>query len=81
MRLMFLCKIRAVPFLSFIYYTTYLWVLILPVRDSFGDIRTNSTPGTGSRPADGQRWSNLPAVDSITRVFMHHSFDSHGVFS
>ena len=56
-------------------------MLILPVRDSFADIRTNSTPGIGSRPADGQRWSNLPAVDSITRVFMHHSFDSHGVFS
>ena len=79
MRLIFICRIRQVAFSSFVYDISFAWVLTLPVSDSVGDIR--STPGIGCRPADGQRWSSLPAVGSITQVFMHHSFDLRGVFT
>ena len=52
---------------------------MLPVGDSVRDVR--STPGRGCRPADGQRWSNLSAVDSITQVFIHHLLHSYRVLS
>ena len=83
MRLIFVCRIRHVAFWSafwsFVYDSLFVWVLMPPVGDSFGDIR--STRGIGCRPADGQRWSSISAVGSITWVFMHYSFDSHRVFS
>ena len=65
MGLIFICRIRQVliAFWSFVI-RQFVRVAMLPVGDTFGDIRC--TPGIGCRPADGQRWSSLPAVDNTT---------------
>ena len=60
-RLIFICRIRQVAFWSFVYNILFVWVVMRPVGDSFRDIRC--TPDIGCRPADGQRWSSLPAVE------------------